>query len=99
MTLLPARFSSRTGSLFNDTARCGNAWLSERPHEDPMPGKKLKLIPLVTLLAAAMALASCGRKGDLDPPSVAAKADSKYGKRDSAPPPAPNQPFLLDPLL
>ncbi len=64
-----------------------------------MPARMLKLIPLVTVLAASLALAACGRKGDLDPPSVAAQADSKYGKRDTTPPPAPNQPFVLDPLL
>lgn len=61
--------------------------------------KMLKLIPLLTVLAASLTLSSCGRKGDLDPPSVAAQADSKYGKKDAPPPAAPNKPFVLDPLL
>lgn len=64
-----------------------------------MAVKMLKLLPLLTVLAASLALSSCGRKGDLDPPSVAAQADSKYGKKDAVAPPQPNKPFILDPLL
>ncbi|MBB4065117.1 LPS translocon maturation chaperone LptM [Gellertiella hungarica] len=61
--------------------------------------KTVKLAPLLALLAASLALSSCGRKGDLDPPSVAAQADTKYGKQGATQPAQPDKPFVLDPLL
>jgi hypothetical protein len=62
---------------------------------------KLKplLVPLAIVLGAAMALSSCGRKGDLDPPSVALKNGDKLGKQGQVAPAQPDKPFLLDPLL
>ena len=64
---------------------------------------------LVLVLAVGVALAGCGRRGRLEPPptpeSIAAaqKAkDSKSGIAKRVPNPAiraPNQPFVLDPIL
>nr|WP_316656498.1 lipoprotein [uncultured Gellertiella sp.] len=65
-----------------------------------MPKLSRSFLPLAVALGLAVALSSCGRKGDLDPPSVALKNGDKYGKKDEAPAPAPpDKPFLLDPLL
>ena len=47
-----------------------------------MPNTTKMLLPLALLLAAGLALSGCGRKGDLDPPSVAAKSQDKYGKKN-----------------
>jgi predicted small lipoprotein YifL len=62
-------------------------------------------------LAAALGLAGCGRKADLDPPSASAtpapatSADPRSWGQPSPqnppapPPPARNRTFVLDPLL
>ena len=64
---------------------------------------------LILALALGLALAGCGRRGRLEPPptpeSIAAaeKAkNSKTGLHKRVPNPpirAPNQPFVLDPIL
>lgn len=64
-----------------------------------MPKSTRLFVPLAITIAAALALSSCGRKGDLDPPSVAAKADTKYGQKNAPAPAQPDKPFILDPLL
>lgn len=64
-----------------------------------MPKMTKMLLPLALLLAAGLALSGCGRKGDLDPPSVAAKNADKYGRKNQAAPPVEDKHFLLDPLL
>ncbi len=64
-----------------------------------MPNTTKMLLPLALLLAAGLALSGCGRKGDLDPPSVAAKSQDKYGKKNQALPPVEDKHFVLDPLL
>lgn len=64
-----------------------------------MPKMTKMLLPLALLLAAGLTLSGCGRKGDLDPPSVAAKSADKYGRKNQAPPPVEDKQFLLDPLL
>lgn len=64
-----------------------------------MPKLKPLLVPLALMLGLAAALSSCGRKGDLDPPSVALKNGDKLGKQGQAAPAQPDKPFLLDPLL
>lgn len=55
-------------------------------------------------LCAALGLAGCGRKGELDPPSaaVAPPPSADGAVPQDAPPPAPpphNRGFILDPLL
>ena len=55
-------------------------------------------LALVLGLSVAV-LSACGRKGDLDPPSVALKNGDKLGKHGQAIPAQPDKPFLLDPLL
>lgn len=58
------------------------------------------LVSLVLALGVALSLSACGRKGDLDPPSVAAKQQDKYGQKSEVPAPAsPDKKFILDPLL
>ncbi|WP_244625135.1 LPS translocon maturation chaperone LptM [Rhizobium daejeonense] len=53
------------------------------------------------VVAAALVLSGCGRKSDLDPPSMPADQQNVRttgGKPQSAPP-KPDDPFILDPLL
>lgn len=64
-----------------------------------MPKLKPLLVPLAIVLGAALALSSCGRKGELDPPSVALKNGDKLGKQGQTAPAQPDKPFILDPLL
>lgn len=64
-----------------------------------MPNLPRMLLPLALTLSLCAVLSSCGRKGDLDPPSVAAQQQDKFGKKNTQAPPQPNKPFLLDPLL
>ena len=51
---------------------------------------------LVVTIAVGAVLAGCGRKGDLDPPSMPLDQQNKLNAK---PPKAPEKPFLLDPLL
>lgn len=65
-----------------------------------MPILSRQLITVAIALGVVLTLSACGRKGDLDPPSVAAKQQDKYGqKSEEAAPASPNKPFILDPLL
>lgn len=64
-----------------------------------MPKAKPLAVPVAILLGVAIALSSCGRKGDLDPPSLALKNGDKLGKQGQKAPPQPDKPFLLDSLL
>lgn len=65
------------------------------------PGRKSILSPvLLILLAAAVGLSACGRKGALEaPPYAAVKTDEAGAKPDAAGPQKPDKPFILDPLL
>lgn len=62
---------------------------------------------LLLLLAVGLLLGACGRRGRLEPPPTpesiaAAEKASKSGLRRRPPNPpirAPNQPFVLDPIL
>ncbi|WP_099865689.1 LPS translocon maturation chaperone LptM [Pararhizobium haloflavum] len=62
---------------------------------------------LLVLLAAAMALSACGRKGPLERPGVSASAQSGtiaggFSNADAdqdTPPQAPERRFILDPLI
>jgi predicted small lipoprotein YifL len=57
------------------------------------------LIRLTAVLAViGLAVAGCGRKGDLDPPSVATTKEGDVSKPTKQPGTA-DKPFLLDPLL
>jgi predicted small lipoprotein YifL len=53
-------------------------------------------VTLALLLALCASLASCGRKGDLDPPGLAV---TDPGQPQPPKQPTANKPFLLDPLL
>lgn len=57
--------------------------------------KTLRLCLVLTLAGAA--IASCGRKGDLELPA-SARTTTVDGKK-TEPAPVPDKPFLLDPLL
>jgi len=57
------------------------------------------LIRLTVVFAViGLAVAGCGRKGDLDPPSAQATKGGDASKPTQQPGVA-NKPFLLDPLL
>jgi predicted small lipoprotein YifL len=51
---------------------------------------------VLTLVAAAIGLSACGRKGPLEPPPGAAAVAPQA---DEATPPKPDKDFILDPLL
>ncbi|MBW8282360.1 MAG: lipoprotein [Rhizobium sp.] len=53
------------------------------------------------LLATALVLSGCGRKADLDPPSMPAEQQNKLATPGEKPekPSVPDKPFILDPLL
>lgn len=68
-------------------------------------GKSAFAVTLI--LAAALALSACGRKGPLDRPGIATAPQerdtisggfSSTGDTD-APPAKPDRPFILDPLI
>lgn len=60
--------------------------------------KSLERLLVVTILIAVPAvLAGCGRKGDLDPPSMPVEQQNKLST--PTPQAAPDKPFILDPLL
>lgn len=64
-----------------------------------MPKVKPIVVTVAILLGLTIALSACGRKGDLDPPSVALKNGDKLGRQGQKAPPQPDKPFILDPLL
>ena len=52
------------------------------------------------LLVTAVALSGCGRKADLDPPSMPAAQQNKLAPGEKpTQQPVPDKPFVLDPLL
>jgi predicted small lipoprotein YifL len=55
----------------------------------------------VAVSLAALALAGCGRKGPLEPPSPAVTTQQQTGQsvQTVQTPPQPDRPFVLDPLL
>ena len=58
-----------------------------------------RFLALTVLFCAVAALATgCGRKSDLDPPSLAA-ADKNNRNAKPVVAPKPDKPFFLDPLL
>jgi predicted small lipoprotein YifL len=57
---------------------------------------KRTTLTLSLVLATALALSACGRKGELDPPSTPVDQQNKRGVEVQK---APDTPFLLDPLL
>jgi len=54
---------------------------------------------LLGLIAAAIGLSACGRKGPLEPPPYAAAAAETGDKTAETAPPKPDKDFILDPLL
>jgi predicted small lipoprotein YifL len=56
----------------------------------------VRLTLVVSLVG--LAVAGCGRKGDLDPPSVHATKGGDVNQKTKEPG-TENKPFLLDPLL
>lgn len=52
---------------------------------------------VLTLVAAAIGLSACGRKGPLEPPPNAVTATAPQPAE--ATPPKPDKDFILDPLL
>jgi predicted small lipoprotein YifL len=68
---------------------------------------RLSLLAPVTVLALALALPGCGRKGSLEPPGASdapGSTPSLFGTgAPAAPPrapaPVPDQPFVLDPII
>lgn len=64
-----------------------------------MPKVKPIVVTVAILLGLTIALSACGRKGDLDPPSVALKNGDKLGRQGQKAPPQPDKPFILDPFL
>ena len=58
-----------------------------------------QIIRLTVVFAViGLAVAGCGRKGDLDPPSAAATKEGDVSKPTKKPGTV-DKPFLLDPLL
>ncbi len=61
--------------------------------------------PLLLIAAMALAIAGCGVRGPLDPPTQATaegqakSADSADAGENSAAKPKPHEDFILDPLL
>ncbi len=52
------------------------------------------------MLVTALVLSGCGRKADLDPPSMPAAQQNKLAPgAKQAQPTVPDKPFVLDPLL
>ena len=59
-------------------------------------------LKVVLVLLAVLALSSCGRRGNLEPPpSAAVVSVDEYGNEieETGPPEKPDRPFVLDPLL
>jgi len=57
---------------------------------------KPAILSLAALMVMSTFLTSCGRKGDLDPPSLAVVDPAQP---QTAKPPVEDKKFLLDPLL
>jgi predicted small lipoprotein YifL len=53
-------------------------------------------LPLAALALAALVLAGCGRKGDLDAPGTPVVDQNNANKKVE---PVEDKPFMLDPLL
>ena len=53
---------------------------------------------VLVVLAEAIGLAACGRKGPLEPPPSAVSATAPEAEAPAAPP-KPDKDFILDPLL
>jgi predicted small lipoprotein YifL len=67
--------------------------------EDPMQTSLPHLIRVTVVFAViGLAVAGCGRKGDLDPPSVKATKEGDISKPTKQPGTV-DKPFILDPLL
>ncbi|KXG84833.1 LPS translocon maturation chaperone LptM [Agrobacterium bohemicum] len=56
------------------------------------------IVPIGVTLAVSLALSSCGRKGDIDPPSTP-KEQRNLRSTDGKVQPTPERPFILDKLL
>ena len=70
-----------------------------RSKRNPMQTSLPHLIRLTVVFAViGLAVAGCGRKGDLDPPSAMATKEGDVSKPTKQPG-AVDKPFLLDPLL
>lgn len=54
------------------------------------------ILPLAALALVLLALAGCGRKGDLDVPGTPVVDQNNANKKAA---PVEDNPFLLDPLL
>ena len=54
---------------------------------------------VILVLAAALALSGCGRKGKLEPPPEQQLTKGPEGKTRDPGPEKPHKPFVLDPLL
>ncbi|WP_337269292.1 LPS translocon maturation chaperone LptM [Oryzifoliimicrobium ureilyticus] len=64
-----------------------------------MPASLPNYVRLTLIVAAiGLAVAGCGRKGDLDPPSAMATKNGDASKPTKQPGVA-DKPFVLDPLL
>lgn len=67
-------------------------------HVAPRYRRILSQALLIGLIATAVGLSACGRKGALEAPYAAVKADEAV-VNPAAAPEKPNKPFILDPLL
>lgn len=54
---------------------------------------------LSLLLIAAIALSSCGRRGDLEAPGTIQNEDGTIQQQEKPEEPKEDKPFILDPLL
>ena len=55
-------------------------------------------LPVVILLLAALSASACGRRADLDRPSVVAAAEARGGEAGETPPQEDRR-FILDGLI
>lgn len=62
-----------------------------------MSSRKVLFTALITLLVAGT-LSACGRKGPLEPPPASIVTD-EYGRQQTTPKPAKDEPFILDTLI
>ena len=59
----------------------------------------MRLGVLLVAFAVLLGLSGCGQKGPLEPPPSAATPQAEGQPAPPPPPKAPNEPFILDPLL